>query len=49
MKPFEYVLAGLLAIIAIPAVLFSYNNWMEKTGQGGYGAQIAVTGSPSHT
>jgi hypothetical protein len=50
MKPFEYVIAGLLVIVAFFVVPWSYNNWMTKTGPGGtYSPTTAVTGSPSIT
>src|SRR2546430_14819406 len=47
MKPFEYVVAALLAILAIPILMWSYSHWMTTTGSGSYGPGIAVTGSPS--
>jgi hypothetical protein len=50
MKPFGYVVAGLLVIVAFFVVPWSYNNWMTKTGPGGtYSPTTAVTGSPSIT
>jgi hypothetical protein len=49
MKPFEYVFAALLAVVAIPVVMWSYSHWMTVTSQGPAGPTIAVTGSPSVT
>lgn len=50
MKPFEYVLAALLFIVALFAVPWSYNHWMQVTGPSvPAGPSIAVTGSPSVT
>ena len=47
MKPFEYALAIVLGVLALPIVMWSYNHWMTVIGQGTYGPGIAVTGSPS--
>ena len=47
MKPFEYVAAVLLFIMALVVVPWSYSTWMTRTGSGSYGPGIAVTGSPS--
>src|SRR5436305_15329379 len=46
-KPFEYVAAVLLFIMALVVVPWSYSTWMQRTGSGSYGPGIAVTGSPS--
>lgn len=47
MKPFEYLLAAVLAIVALPVVMWSYNHWMTVTGEGTYSPTTAITGSPS--
>ena len=47
MNPFEKGLAIILGVLALPILLWSYNNWMTKTGSGSYSPTTAITGSPS--
>jgi len=47
LKPFEFVVAAILGVLAIPIVLWSYSHFMQVTGSGSYGPGIAITGSPS--
>src|SRR5882762_471506 len=47
LNPFEKGLAIVLGILALPILLWSYNNWMTKTGSGTYSPTTSITGSPS--
>jgi hypothetical protein len=49
MKPFDYVLAVILALAALVIVPWSYNHFTKVTSTGPSGPTIAVTGSPSVT
>jgi len=47
LKPFEFAVAAILGILAIPIVLWSYNHWQTVTGSGTYSNTTSITGSPS--